>query len=151
MCVNWEQAKALRALSATSRGNLYIRHNRRFEPGFQHVREIIDSGLLGEVFEIKLRRVGYSRRDDWQTIMEFGGGQLLNWGPHIVDHSLRLLGAPLKSLWSDLKQTARRRRRGRPPEAGLHRGKRPGGGHGDQRRRRHRGARVPGLGARVAP
>lgn len=106
MCVNYAQAKALVDLAAVSSGNLYIRHNRRFEPAFQHIREIMASGILGEVFEIKLRRVGFSRRDDWQTIKEFGGGQLLNWGPHIVDHSLRLLGAPVKSQWSFLKQTA---------------------------------------------
>ncbi len=106
MCVHSAQAQELQALSARSKGNLYIRHNRRFEPAFQHIREILASGILGEVFEIKLRRVNYSRRDDWQTLKAFGGGQLLNWGPHIIDHSLRLLGAPLQSLWSDLKQIA---------------------------------------------
>jgi predicted dehydrogenase len=98
MTVNYAEAKALQELAETSAGNLYIRHNRRFEPAFQHIREIIASGLLGEVYEVKLRRVHYGRRDDWQTLREFGGGQLLNWGPHIVDHSLRLLGAPVKSV-----------------------------------------------------
>ncbi|MHB9106776.1 MAG: Gfo/Idh/MocA family protein [Armatimonadota bacterium] len=106
MCVSYQEAVALQELAATSKGKLYIRHNRRFEPAFQHIREIIDSGLLGEVYEVKLRRVHYARRDDWQTLREFGGGQLLNWGPHIVDHSLRLLGAPVKSVWSDLKRIA---------------------------------------------
>lgn len=32
------------------------------------------------------------------TPREFGGGQLLNWGPHIIDQSLRLLGSPRHSL-----------------------------------------------------
>lgn len=82
----------------------YVRHNRRFERPFQHIREIIASGLLGEVYEIKLRRNGYSRRDDWQTLIDCGGGQLLNWGPHVIDHGLQMLGAPVAEVWSDLKR-----------------------------------------------
>ena len=71
-----------------------------------HIREIVDSGVLGEVFTVKIRRNGFNRRDDWQTLKKFGGGQLLNWGPHVVDHALRLLGSPVKSMWSDLKKVA---------------------------------------------
>jgi scyllo-inositol 2-dehydrogenase (NADP+) len=97
------EAKKLEKVAAKFPGALFIRHNRRFEPTFQHVREIIDSGLLGEVYEIKLRRQGYGRRDDWQTILKCGGGQLLNWGPHLIDHALRFLGGKVDSLWSDLR------------------------------------------------
>ena len=109
MCCTYAEAIALRDVDSKSSGNLYVRHNRRFEPGFQHIQEIIASGILGDVYEIKLQRVSYSRRDDWQTIEEFGGGQLLNWGPHIIDHGLQFLGAPkssLKSIWSNLKLVA---------------------------------------------
>lgn len=106
MCTNCEDAQALVDIAASSNGKLYIRHNRRFEPGFQHIKEIIASGILGDVFEIKLRRVSFQRRDDWQTLKELGGGQLLNWGPHIIDHALRFLESPMKSMWSDLKLVA---------------------------------------------
>ena len=87
-------------------GRIFMRHNRRFEPAFNHISEIIKSGVLGEVFEIKLCRHQWSFRDDWQTLIECGGGQLNNWGPHIIDHSLQLLGAPVESMWSDLKVVA---------------------------------------------
>ncbi|HEX3000573.1 MAG TPA: Gfo/Idh/MocA family oxidoreductase [Armatimonadota bacterium] len=106
MCMNYEEAVKLQGLSELHPGKLYIRHNRRFEPGFLHIREIIASGILGEVFEIRLARVSYSRRDDWQTIKEFGGGQLLNWGPHIVDHALQFLESPVAKMWSNLKRVA---------------------------------------------
>jgi scyllo-inositol 2-dehydrogenase (NADP+) len=104
MCCTYAEAVELQKITAQSPGELYIRHNRRFEPGFQHIREIIASGILGDVYEIKLRRLSYSRRDDWQTIKEFGGGQLLNWGPHIIDHALRFLESPVADMWSDLKR-----------------------------------------------
>ena len=106
MCMDYAEARKLQAASERSRGNLYIRHNRRFEPGFLHIREIIASGVLGEVYEIKLARVDYSRRADWQALKSCGGGQLLNWGPHIIDHALRFIDAPIESIWSDLKRIA---------------------------------------------
>ncbi|MFO7534249.1 MAG: Gfo/Idh/MocA family oxidoreductase [Kiritimatiellia bacterium] len=106
MCMTFAEAKKLRAEAAKHHDALFIRHNRRFEPLFQHIREIIASRILGDVFEIKLRRNSYARRDDWQTIRQFGGGQLLNWGPHIIDHALQFLGTPPVDVWGDLKKTA---------------------------------------------
>ena len=106
MCRNYDEALVLRAAAIKSRNRLFIRHNRRYEPGFQQVRETIDSGLLGEVYDIKLRRGGFQRRDDWQTVKRCGGGQLLNWGPHIIDHALQFLDAPPVKIWSDLKRVA---------------------------------------------
>ena len=65
---------------------LFLRHNRRFEPAFVKARELIDSGLIGEVQYIKLyRSVGYCRRNDWMTMPEFYGGLLSNWCPHLID------------------------------------------------------------------
>ena len=102
--VSYAEAEKLReAAEASPGGTLYIRHNRRFDPDFVHVREIIASGILGDVYEIRLARHGYQRRDDWQTIKAFGGGQLLNWGPHIIDHALRFLESSVVSQYSDLK------------------------------------------------
>ncbi|MGN0871881.1 MAG: Gfo/Idh/MocA family protein [Victivallales bacterium] len=87
-------------------GTIFIRHNRRFEPCFNHILDILKTGKLGWVYEIKLARNNYSWRADWQTLIEYGGGQLLNWGPHIIDHSLQLLQSPVKSVWSNLKLVA---------------------------------------------
>lgn len=103
MTMDHAEAKRVFAASKKAKGKLYIRHNRRFEGAFNQVRDIIDSGVLGNVYQIKLARLSYNRRNDWQTILKYGGGQLLNWGPHIIDHALRLLGSPVKSIWSDLK------------------------------------------------
>jgi len=102
----YAEARRLQALAARSKGRLYVRHNSRCDKAFLHVREIIASGLLGQVYHVKLMRTWYARRDDWQTLRRFGGGLLMNWGPHIVDHALQLLEAPVASQWSDLKRIA---------------------------------------------
>ena len=106
MCATHDEAKRLVALAKRSKGKLYVRHNRRNEPAFLHIREIMASGILGDVFEVKLARVSFGRRDDWQTLMEFAGGQMLNWGSHIVDHAVRMLDAPVADVWSDLRRVA---------------------------------------------
>ncbi len=108
MCMTYAEANKLRTEAAKHHDALFIRHNRRYEPLFQHVREIIASRILGDVFEIKLRRNSFARRNDWQTLLKFGGGQLLNWGPHIIDHALQFLGAPpaTVNVWSNLKRVA---------------------------------------------
>jgi len=106
MCLTYEEALVLRAASIKAGNRLFVRHNRRFEPGFLHVGEIMRSGRLGEVYDIKLRRGVFQRRDDWQSVFRCGGGQLLNWGPHLIDQALQLLDAPMTRLFSDLKRVA---------------------------------------------
>lgn len=106
-CETYEQAKELVKLGSQPNGpKIFVRHNRRFEEGFIKVNEIINSGILGEVYEIRLARNSYQRRDDWQTIKEFGGGQLLNWGPHIVDHALQFCGGRYETMFADIKRVA---------------------------------------------
>ncbi len=106
IATTYEEARRLKPAANRSDGNLYIRHNRRFEPAFVHIREIIDSGILGDVFCVKLRRHNFQRRNDWQTVIRTAGGQTLNWGPHLIDHALRLLDSPLKTLNYDAKRVA---------------------------------------------
>jgi predicted dehydrogenase len=106
-CQTYEEACELVRLGSQPAGpKVFVRHNRRFEEGFIKVNEIIDSGILGDVYEVRLARNGYQRRNDWQTIKEFGGGQLLNWGPHIVDHSLRFCGGAYTDMFADIKRVA---------------------------------------------
>ena len=107
MTVKYAEALELKRISESGKyGTLYVRHNRRFEANFIYVKEVLKSGILGNVYRIQLARDNFQRRHDWQTISEFGGGQLLNWGPHIVDHSLRLLESEVTDFSSHLDQVA---------------------------------------------
>ncbi|MCE5197645.1 MAG: Gfo/Idh/MocA family oxidoreductase [Armatimonadota bacterium] len=104
MALTYKQAMAMADVSRRTGSPLLVYHNRRFDAPFCHVREVISSGILGEVFDIEMRCHSYVRRDDWQTLMRYGGGQLLNWGPHLIDQALRLLDSPVTDTWSDLKR-----------------------------------------------
>ena len=106
-CMKYDEAAELVKLGSNPAGpKIYVRHNRRFEESFIKINEIINSGILGNVYEIKLARNEYQRRNDWQTIKKFGGGQLLNWGPHIVDHSLVFCGGGYTSMFAEIRRVA---------------------------------------------
>jgi len=104
--VSYAEAQELQAAAKRSKGKLLIRHNRRFASDFVQVKEIIDSGLLGEVFLIRVRFVKYDLRDDWQTLQECGGGMLLNMGPHFIDHCMEFLGWKYEVQWADTRRVA---------------------------------------------
>lgn len=106
LAVTHAGAKKLAACARRAGSQLYVHQNRRFERGFCSLQEILKSKVLGEVFDIKLKRGGYQRRDDWQTLKACGGGQGLNWGAHIVDHALALLDGEAYDLWTDVKRVA---------------------------------------------
>ena len=104
VAVTLDQANALEAAAAIYPGKLFLRLNRRFEPAFCQVRQIMDSGILGHIVMVKIyRHPGFVRRLDWQTLTECKGGMFNNWGPHLVDQALQLLGAPVDDLWCDLQ------------------------------------------------
>ena len=94
------------AAAEMSEGRLLVRHNRRFDPPLLMSKRIIASGKIGRVFRVQLRWTIYRRRADWQTLREHGGGLLLNWGPHIVDWAMQLVGGPATDIWSDLRRVA---------------------------------------------
>ncbi len=106
IAVSYAEAMKLKEVSDRHPGKMFCRQNRRFEACFQQVQEIIREGILGDIYEIKLCRHNYQRRADWQALKLCAGGQLNNWGPHLIDHALQLIHAPLESVWSDLRLVA---------------------------------------------
>ena len=104
IAVSVEQSLELKYAAEKYPGKLFLRHNRRFEAALNHVKEIIDSGKLGNVYAVRVHRhPTFGRRFDWQTTSASFGGLLNNWGPHLVDQGLQLLESPVADLWSDLQ------------------------------------------------
>jgi len=104
IAVTAKQIKELRDADKKYPGKMFFRFNRRFEPAFNTVRDIIKSGTLGRISMVKIyRHPGFVRRLDWQTLTKFYGGILNNWGPHLIDQAVQLLDAPITSMWSDVQ------------------------------------------------
>ncbi len=93
MAMSYCDAQEMAAAARTAQRHLTVFHNLHYASDFQKVREVLQSGKLGRILLIKIYRNGFGRRWDWQTLKKFGGGNLANTGPHVLDHALCLMGA----------------------------------------------------------
>jgi predicted dehydrogenase len=77
---------------------LEVSFNHRRRGDVQALKQLIDGGLLGEIYYAKagwLRREGIPGMGSWFTRQaKSGGGPLMDIGVHMLDMSLHLLGEP---------------------------------------------------------
>jgi scyllo-inositol 2-dehydrogenase (NADP+) len=94
-------AEADRMIAARDRNEVLLTcfHNRRWDPDYRTVRQVIDSGLLGEVFHVESSVDGYGAPGGWRRERAHGGGQLTDWGAHLVDQALRMMPAAPRDVW----------------------------------------------------
>jgi predicted dehydrogenase len=97
-----ETDKAL-AAAKQSKGLYTIHQNARLAPDFLHIKEVMRSGVLGDIYMVKRGSYGFGRRNDWQVLHKYGGGNLNNNGVHAVDQVLQLLDSPVKDVFGDLQ------------------------------------------------
>lgn len=76
--------------AAQTNGRLFTAHlNRRWDADFLGLMRVLQSGMLGKVYDIESRVHG-SRGipAGWRREKARGGGVLYDWGPHLVDQIL---------------------------------------------------------------
>lgn len=82
--------EADRMIDAAERADVVLApfQNRRYEPHFRQVLELVRSGVLGEVLQIRMCWHRFTRRWDWQAMKQYGGGALFNNGTHLLDQAM---------------------------------------------------------------
>lgn len=105
MAMNTAEATRMIKASEAADKKLFVHQNYRYHPDVRHIQEVIKSKLLGRIFEIRIRALSFSRRNDWQTLQKYGGGNLNNTCPHFIDAALLLLDSPVKQIFTDLQLT----------------------------------------------
>ena len=78
---------------------LSVYQNRRWDADFLTVREVLGSGVLGEVISFESRMEQYPPEGGLPTT---GGGVLRDLGSHVVDQALVLFG-PVHSVYAELR------------------------------------------------
>ncbi len=78
---------------------------RRLDAAFIAIQELLGSGRLGRIVLIRRGQYRFSRRADWQMLRKYGGGELWNTGPHLLDQVLLLLGDDPVESFADLQHT----------------------------------------------
>lgn len=91
-------AELLPVMEAAKRHGMkvHVGFNHRYHRALRKAKEIVDSGVLGELMFIRARyghggRIGYDK--EWRANPELsGGGELIDQGPHLIDLSRWFLG-----------------------------------------------------------
>lgn len=77
---------------------LMVAEQFHFMPAFRRVKNVLDSGRLGELRELHLIARGFGARGSWRFEAErMGGGALIDGGIHYV-HNLRWWGGEVRRL-----------------------------------------------------
>jgi len=79
---------------AEETGRLFTVHqNRRWDPDYRTAKAVLEGGQLGRVFHVESRVHGCRGvPGDWRALKATGGGMLLDWGIHMLDQMLQLMG-----------------------------------------------------------
>jgi scyllo-inositol 2-dehydrogenase (NADP+) len=99
------EALTLTELAAGLGKCLSVYQNRRYDSDFKTVRQVLDSGSLGDVAEAELHFDRYNQVLSPKSHKETpgpGAGILFDLGPHLIDQALQLFGTP-ESVFADLR------------------------------------------------
>jgi scyllo-inositol 2-dehydrogenase (NADP+) len=92
------QAKELFALAKKVGKKALVYQNRRFDSGFNAVKDVIESGRLGKLVEVHFRYDRYRNEIGPKFFKEepyAASGLLYDLGPHLIDQAIGLFGKPL--------------------------------------------------------
>lgn len=101
-----DNATILKAASVKARGKLIPYVPGVFAPDFRLAMMVLDDPRLGELFEIRVRKQDYIRRDDWQSVKRCGGGCTWYDGTDTLLQAVALMRTQPAQLWSELKRVA---------------------------------------------
>lgn len=91
VCLSSEELANIIAASERT-GKLFTTHqNRRWDADFLMMKQVYESGDLGDVFAMESRVQGsHGIPGDWRGKKEHGGGMMLDWGVHLIDQILQI-------------------------------------------------------------
>ena len=99
MCLNDREAQSMISTAFRNKVMLSVFHNRRWDGDFMALQEIVESGLLGEIYHIEMYGGGYNApRDWWRSSKEISGGLFFDWGAHYLDWLLQIVPEPVTGV-----------------------------------------------------
>lgn len=92
MCITVEQADEMIATAKKRKKTLTVFHNRRHDGDFLALKEIVEDGLIGDVFNVEMNMGGFAKPGKWwRSDKEISGGAFYDWGAHMLDWLLHIV------------------------------------------------------------
>ena len=106
MAVDSREAAGMARAAARSGRILTVYQSLRAFAYWQHLQALLATGLVGQVYQVRLANYRFVRRDDWQSLTRYGGGILNNAGSHLLDQLLQVIGYDVARVYGNLKRIA---------------------------------------------
>lgn len=102
------EAKRLFSAAEKADRHLITFQNRRFDNYFRTAYKVVQGGKLGQLHELRLSEWWFNDvmatfgvkgyRPGWRTQAAYGGGVLMDFGPHYVDQLLQMVPEPVTAV-----------------------------------------------------
>ena len=103
---NDEDAQVLRGAAQKAKNRLLVLQRGLFSPDYLLARQEMSDTRLGDIYEVRVRKEDFIRRDDWQAVKRLGGGAAYYAMTDLILQTLKLLPLPPIQMWSELKRVA---------------------------------------------
>lgn len=78
-----------------------VHQNRRFDNYYVRMKQIADAGAIGDIISVESRIHGdHGVPGDWRKDPKQGGGMLYDWGVHMLDQQLWMLGYDVDRVYA---------------------------------------------------
>ncbi len=99
MCIHAADADKLVSLAQEKGLMLSVFHNRRWDGWYLTVKDLINKGVLGEIFHVEMYMGGYQEpKDWWRDNKAISGGAFYDWGAHYIDYLLGMIPGRIRSV-----------------------------------------------------
>ncbi len=101
------EAEELKAIALEQNKQIAVFQNRRWDSDFRTVKQVIESGVLGDINEMEIHFDRFNLQLSPKKHKEepnVGAGIVKDLGPHVIDQALYLFGMP-QAVFADLRMT----------------------------------------------
>jgi len=111
LALNQRETDAMAAMAARKGLHLSCHQNRRWDPDFLAIRQVLREGLIGDLFYLESFVGGYNHPCGyWHSDVRVSGGTSYDWGAHYLDWIVALMGPAIvgvigtrhKRVWHDV-------------------------------------------------
>ena len=113
MSINYESTLRMIKAAEKNKKQIFVHQSSRWDKDFLLIQDLVKSGLIGDILVLKTKVMfcdeGWpswgidGMANPWRIKKEFYGGLLFDWGPHLVDQTLQIMGRDPISVFGILQ------------------------------------------------
>ena len=104
-CITIDEANQMIDTAHAKNLMLSLFHNRRWDGDYLTIRDIVDRGLIGDIFHIECGGGSYGHPGFWwRSDKAISGGVMYDWGAHFIDWVLNLIPSKISQVTGDFQK-----------------------------------------------